>query len=886
MNPVRNLILVCAAILVLPVGMAAQDAPIVDFSALTEQNGTFSDKTGNAVLTPGKGTSVTVGPFGGKALAFDGTIGGAAALDLDKIKPKLDGFELAISYWIKFDAFQDADEIRAGNDSGLGLSLTANGFAFHLNSLGPAPVNASGMMSTGRWNHVAFLYSIDKKITALYVNGYPVLNASPGTQRMPLIFAFGRIGNFKGALADLKIYERPPDPESFLAFSLDDKLYAELTAAIDQIEKSAPGAKIMTDALRKTLDAARTSKRFSLEEYDAFMKKLIMTQKLVPAVNALAGTPLKNVPFAFMQVRAISPEIRTPSVYPTDPVYTATLTGSAAKDEYESLSFIVHPYRDIGGIEFTLNALTGENGGTIPVENLELKLVKCWFQPSWNSYFNGGGNLVPSLLLNDDSLLRVDENAKRNYLRLNYPDGVKYADICVPGSVLKEDPFNFAFEPAYDADTLQPVPLKFGRGQQFWLTIHAPADVPAGVYRGKIQMKADGQDAGAFEIAFRVHPFTLPIPSTQYDLSKEYFTELTGSAQLALQIGYFKDEEKAFERLKLHIANQLAHGIRGQSPGFEAVAPGMNAFRDSMSGSALFEKDLRERLKFGLKPQYVYLGQADRGGMFRAANDAQVPFEEYATAEVVAAEKKQFRQDVDAALESIKKVLGNLDAAYFYGIDEAQSAGTMRFMSSFRDYIFQRGGHVVSTGWHENYLYMPSHEEFHCQAAEVTRPIARRWHAIRGRIACYAGPFIGPDNPDLMRRSHGMKMFRNNYDGWYELQYDGSSNYHTWNNFFGYDTTYRPFRFIVSTCQGPIINTIAFSGMREGMDDIRYATLLNQLAQECFDSGDVQKILAGRKAVAWFRSRPLPVQNDLDALRAGMTEHILTMMKILGKETK
>ena len=125
-------------------------------------------------------------------------------------------------------------------------------------------------------------------------------------------------------------------------------------------------------------------------------------------------------------------------------------------------------------------------------------------------------------------------------------------------------------------------------------------------------------------------------------------------------------------------------------------------------------------------------------------------------------------------------------------------------------------------------------------------------------------------------------MYRSNYDGWWNLAYD-SGKYHTWNHRFGYDTTYRPFRFIIDVKDGPVINTIAFCGMREGQDDVRYATLLHQLADECFESGDVTKIVEARKSLAWFRDLEFPVPDDLYAYRAGVTHHIIRLMKVLGK---
>jgi len=134
-----------------------------------------------------------------------------------------------------------------------------------------------------------------------------------------------------------------------------------------------------------------------------------------------------------------------------------------------------------------------------------------------------------------------------------------------------------------------------------------------------------------------------------------------------------------------------------------------------------------------------------------------------------------------------------------------------------------------------------------------------------------------------MRRSHGINMYRTNQDGWMELSYDMCCDYHTWNDRYGYDTTYRAFRFIVSTYEGPVINTVAFCGFRDGQNDVRYATLMYQLADECFASGKLENVVAARKAVGWFRDLPYPYEGDLDVLRSQIAARIIMLMKQLGK---
>ncbi len=853
-----------------------KNTPLIDYSTIKVKDGAWIDATGNATVTPGKTAVLGDGPFGGQAFDFDGSRGSISDIVFDKkIQGKLDGFDFSYSFWVKFDSIAGKDPLRSGNNTGLGFSQSEDNGYFSLNSVGrDVGISFSCAMQPNRWNHVAVSFSHDKKIARLYLNGFPVIDTNGSGTFFPIPIRFSKIGSFDGQIADFKFWDHAVEPDEFLNVTMDDKLYQNFSARIAELRQAAPGGRIMFDILQKKLDDAKAKKSMKVIDYDAFAKQLSAAGRMLPAMNAMEKTGLKNSPLAVMQVQAISPIIRLPDTFPSDAVYSDTLTATASRNEYESLSFIVYAYKDIEKFELELSELTN-GSNVIPLDETQLRLVKCWFQPPWNSYFNGHGNYVPGLLLNDHALVKVDERKKINYVRFNYPDGVKYADVTIPGSVLKEPEFKFAFEPAYDADTLLPLPLEMGRGQQFWLTLHAKKGLPAGKYTGSLKMKADGQDAGTLKVEFTVLPLTLDIPRTQYDLSKEYFTELTGSASLSAQLEFFKDEDKAMERLIMHIDNQRMNGIRGQTPGF-----------NKLTDEPLFVKDLRERLKRNLRPQYIFMGMADEGGLFRNASEAQIPFHEYATEKVVADSMEYFKTRVDKALEINMKEMGDTKSCFFYGIDEAQGVAQFRFMSYYRDYIFRNGGRVITTGWGDNYRKMPSFEDMHCEAAKVDRFEARRWHAINGRLTCYAGPFIGPDNPDLMRRSHGMKMYRSNYDGWYELQYDGGSGYHTWNHRFGYDTTYRPFRFIVATQKGPVINTLAIHGMREGMDDVRYATLMYQLADECFASGNMDAVIAARKAISWFKNLPYPGPENLDQMRKNMVGHLLVMSEKLGKEMK
>lgn len=854
--------------------------PLIDFTEFKQDAGKLTDKTGNAILETGKSFRVGDGPFGGKSWEFDGRKTSVSTLDYSKLIKRFDGFDYSVAFWFRCDEIQAfrLDPKLSGNTLGLGLDMNGNGVSamFRLRGTG-GDVAAWFGINPKRWNHIAVIHSVDKHVTKVYVNGFPVVDRAPSELFYPVNTIPGgkqQLGMFKGAIADVKIWNEAVSPNQFLNMDITKRDYEECKGQIDEVltqTARADGARIMCKTLTDELDAIYAKKNVPIVQFNAFLKRLNTVQRLIPAVNALKKTALSEAPYALMQIQAISPDIRTPLTYPENPVYTDELTAIAAKNEYTSISFMIFPYRNVGGFTFELEDMKGDHGGSIPAAEIELKFVQCWMQPGWNTYFNGHGNYVPALLMNDPTLLKIDEEKKINYLRLNYPDGVKYANICIPGSVLKEAPFQWAFEPAYDADTLQPVPIEFGRNRQFWIDLHVPKTAKAGLYRGKLKILADGKPAGSVTLVCKVLPFELPEARTQFDLNRPYMASLATGYTFADTLTVVKDAEKAKELVRKHAVNLYKHNI------WDPIIGGLGG---DLSNENAFKINVEIFNQAG-----VFTKHYGMGGNYEWPNMAgvEIPFDKLATKEFVKEQFDIFYKRIDKTMELIDKYVGGRrDTAFFYGMDEAQDIFSFRLMSGFRDYIFRKGGRIATTGWEDNYRVMPSHEDFHTSAAMIDRRNSARWHAIRGYITCYCGPFIGPDNPDLMRRSHGLKMYRANLDGWWELAYS-SGNYHTWNHLFGYDTTYRPFRFVIDTNRGPLINTIAFCGMREGMDDIRYATLLHLLAKECLDSGETDKIVAARQSLVWFRSQPYPGPANLDNMRAGMIHHILSLMKILGK---
>ena len=76
------------------------------------------------------------------------------------------------------------------------------------------------------------------------------------------------------------------------------------------------------------------------------------------------------------------------------------------------------------------------DAGPIPASAVDIKVVKCWYQSgsAWHNQKQDKSKrvLVPELLLNDETLVKVDREKQENYVKLRFPEGDKYVWISNP----------------------------------------------------------------------------------------------------------------------------------------------------------------------------------------------------------------------------------------------------------------------------------------------------------------------------------------------------------------------------------------------------------------------------------------------------------------------
>ena len=602
------------------------------------------------------------------------------------------------------------------------------------------------------------------------------------------------------------------------------------------------------------------------------------------AVLALAAVSALTVPTgsaapAALDIRvvpAISSVKRLPDQEPPDVLETDGIRFLAARGEFEPASFLLRSRENLDGVQLKAGPLKGE-AGEIPAANLDLKVVKVWYQDgtAWHSYFGDATHRerVPELLLNDETLIRVDDEKKGNFLRV----GEEYRWISYQQDEA-ETYFNYLTEPVADASTLQPIALKAGEYKQIWATLKVPSDAAPGIYEGVITLERRGKPLGTVTVTARVLPFELPAPATYYDLEKPFFVSIYSTGILEIADVFGVPDDLAIAQQKRIYQNLKNHNVlnpRSETNLRLWFEPRKN---DPAKGAVRLRTELPLLKEAGLVTKPLLSSESLYSA--RKSTEEMKPGEFEKGGEALKKRLTLFR-------DTVRDVLGHTDI-YATSWDEAGVTliKGMRdqniFLADFPDLKMW-----VTTA-QDKHSHMAGYLiDYANQAGWPTREQAATWHALGAKIASYASPHTGVENPDTYRRWEGMARYKANYDG--SFNYKLYTQLHptiyerqkanTWNDSATGVATFRTFNMVYPVKEG-LIDTLAWEGFREGIDDIRYATLLKQRAQAAEQSGNQKARHLGRKALLWLETTDME-KADLQTVRREMITYILEIDNLL-----
>lgn len=501
----------------------------------------------------------------------------------------------------------------------------------------------------------------------------------------------------------------------------------------------------------------------------------------------------------------------------------------ACRGEYEPASFAVRSMvRNIAGLLLEGTDLVG-NSGTISRDNLDIRIVKAWFQGggAWETIGQTGGpKLVPELLLKDDRLVKVDHEAKSNQIRLDFPGGARYVSTNDLASAKERLIIPAHAFPVRDSTQLQHIDIPRNETRQFWITVHIPAAVIAGNYKGKIFLKENGTIIGSIDLRVTVLPFDLAKPDLTYSIY--YRGQLSDEPTISSEL-------KSRAQFEAELRNMVAHGVAN---------PTIYQRLDRRQLNDVFE--VRERVGI-VTDVLFYLGTGTGNPTttegFRELRD-----------------RIKYLMDITA--------VNRFRETYVYAIDEAKDE-RLNSQQKAWSIVHGVGAKVFAAGYKGTFERVGNTLDLLVLSGGPNKEEIRKFRAVGSKVFSYANPQTGPENPLLFRRNYGLDLWRNDYDGAMDYAYQESMGF-IWNDFD--HSRWRDHVFAYPTVDG-VIDTLAWEGFREGVDDVRYVTTLEKLLRHVDPS--VDKTAADAKSFLDGLREELP--RDLSLVRRTITEYIMKL---------
>ena len=556
--------------------------------------------------------------------------------------------------------------------------------------------------------------------------------------------------------------------------------------------------------------------------------------------------------FVHYAVPAMSEVQRLPDVYPADGKADATVKIFAAKGEYEPGAFNVWGTKDLGKVKFELGVFKNEKGQELPAKDLDLKLVKCWYQNlnGWFSYFSDQGDfkLCPELLLNDEDLIRCDAKKKANYARITDAKGKTHEQWINPPLNMDRPGKTSVFQPMApgfaDAAELKPVALPKEQFRNFFLTVKTTKDTPAGIYRGSIvlsqisNLKSQISSLGSIPVEIHVADYELPQPKCYREQDRDFLVCFYHYLDFGRIAGWNGgDRELALRQLEPILRDCAEHGQSLHCAGQHFSPPMFHALETS--------------IKVGMRPDVFMIApllyskdDAARQEAFRCANELD----------------RRYGHHNAYFLWWDEPGLG-FETWYRKNIDEWKPAG-FKFSIAGEECVYRKIGYTLD--W-ATIAFDPANE----------RPkLLDYWNKQTGsRVAWYARQHVGAENPALHRRQNGLGAWLNGYSCLYNYA-------HHLGPYNDNSDIYKPMVYAYGTYDG-VIDTIAWEGFREGIDDIRYATLLLSLARKAQAAEDLKVRDLGGLAIQYLSLLGTEIYeaNTVRAEMRGYIDRLLAVVK-------
>jgi hypothetical protein len=641
----------------------------------------------------------------------------------------------------------------------------------------------------------------------------PVLKYDLGVLMDPLIWMEGKAGQRAVIFVDaIRLEGEAPDRDTYekiVRARYDDaaapfyEQLADWSRRYERVltgfgEMGAPPEPLQSSvvAQHKAVRVQRARLREIIEDrhstwqrLDPVMDTLWAAEKSLAALKNGAGSEA-SPDLVHYSVRPISNTTVLPTEIPTVGGIMASISVAACRGEVEPAAFAVHALNELRDLRVEIGDLQGPE--TLPGSVVDPFVLKVWYRSGLYSGDPNGRWLLKELLLKDDALVQVNTAEQNNYVRHTANDGTEEYWLC---SGPTSDHLEY-LQPV-DPDTLQPVTMPAGTSKSFWLTVHVPEDAASGDYEGTVTLRWAGGKSHRIPLRLTVHPFELPqspLVYSVYNRGRVVGPELVDE-RLFL---YPNSEEIDVERYEREIRNQVEHGV---------LHP------NSYDTLDMARVALEARQRAGVATDRFFCLDLWRMGL---AKDASLPH--------------RYGGGVEGAMDKVRErvrawqaITGEFgyDQVYFMGVDEARGDILAAERPVFEE-IHRLGGKVWAAQTHETTFGVIGDLMDVAVMAGLAKPSeAKRWHGAGKEVFQYGGPMTEWDHPENYRRNQGLVLWQRGYDGMMHYAYRHGFT-HVWNDF---DNERRDHAFVLPVVDG-LIDTIAWEGMREGIDDTRYVAAL------------------------------------------------------------
>lgn len=629
-----------------------------------------------------------------------------------------------------------------------------------------------------------------KKLVAKYCGGRTSDDVGIWTDRLGLYLYAPKGGRVIIYVDNIRLEGRVPDKTSYHSAVMSswneykDRIKTEitqLTGTISEYNKKSTdslGQKYIKDAKTKAKNIKATVQKPGYPTVAEYAE----LKELLEALNYIGNK--SNQALTIYPWQPITHKKILPFTYPVLAVPSNNLSIQACRGEFEPASFIIRAQKDLSGVQISATDLLGPSGQRIPSNAVDIRLVKCWYQAGDGTILKDKKlHLVPELLLKDDSLVKVDLNGKRNFLKVTLNGVEQYIDISSPDAKFPDNAVT------KDAETLQPFDIAIDSNKQVWITIHVPNNAEAGEYSGSIEVRDETGAASHVNLYLKVLPFDLADPPIEVSL---YYR---GKLYEGYKPG-INSEWKTKQQYKAEMEDMRDHGVTNPTI--------YQPLKETLVNKALY---LRKMV--GLSNANLFVLGTTTGNLTDHVGLSRL--------------QECVRKWIDLSRPFGYKYI------YIYGIDEAKGEKLLSQRAAWNA-VHSEGGKVFVACYAGAVNLVGDILDLPILAKSYKTEEVTKWHIEGKKVYIYGYPQVGIEDPEIYRKNYGMALTCASYDGIMNYAYQHSFG-HIWNDFDNHKkercAKYRDHVFAYPTSNG-VIDTIQWEGFREGIDDTRYfATLID-----------------------------------------------------------